>query len=229
MRRNGNIIKRSVGWFSVFLCVGLFMLGVFMVGQPSGAQSMEASDTLSVPADPISFQQGPGSAIASSYCLICHSAEYIYTQPPHSHERWTEIIKKMKHTFGCPIPDEHISPLAEYLVSQNTIQPIPEAKKFTGLAHIPTRESGSPEKGKAIYNTYCLNCHGQTGKGDGPIGQALIPPAADLTATGNKSDTILLNTIRNGRPGTAMPSWKSDLSKQEMEDILAYIRNLTKS
>jgi hypothetical protein len=45
-------------------------------------------------------------------------------QPPHPQGKWTEIIKKMKHTFGCPIPDDSMDTLAKYLTNQNEINPI---------------------------------------------------------------------------------------------------------
>ena len=210
-------------WARAVVCASMLF-----VGQQSGAQAMDAASSLSLPHDPISFQQGPGSNIASSYCLICHSAEYVYTQPPHSQERWMEIIKKMKHTFGCPIPDEQISPLARYLFVQNTVQPFPAVKKIETPAKMSDEKSGNPERGEAVYRTHCLHCHGRTGKGDGPIGKSLVPPAADLTKTHEKSDKDLLQTIRNGRPGTAMPSLKQDLSVQEILDVLSYIRSLSK-
>ncbi len=124
-------------WVSAGVCASMLF-----VGQQSGAQAMDAASPLSLPHDPISFQQGPGSNIASSYCLICHSAEYVYTQPPHSQERWMEIIKKMKHTFGCPIPDEQISPLAQYLFVQNTVQPFPAVKKMKLQLQCPMKIVG---------------------------------------------------------------------------------------
>jgi len=197
------------------------------MGLQTNAQANEESTTLNLPSDPISFQQGSGSTIAGTYCLICHSAEYIYTQPPHPQERWTEIIKKMKHTFGCPIPDEQIPPLAQYLFSQNTVQPAPVTKNATTADTGSNDKRGNAEKGQVVYKSYCVNCHGHSGQGDGPIGQALVPPAADLTATDKKTDNMLLKTIRNGSPGTAMPSWKNDLTSKDILDVLAYIRSLS--
>ncbi len=84
-------------------------------------EETSALHTFSLPQDPMFFQPGPGQEIASIYCLICHSADYIYTQPFHSQEKWQSLVLKMKHTFGCPIPDDQISRLTAYLFQQNSV------------------------------------------------------------------------------------------------------------
>lgn len=209
-------------------CSAIVVLGITLGVQ---AFNNEHQFSITLPSDPISFQSGPGSQIATTYCLICHSAEYVYTQPPHSREKWEEIVKKMKHTFGCPIPESDMPTLVTYLVSQNEIQPKAELKRVTDESTVQAAQEtqsslGNSSSGKRVFGTYCVNCHGQSGKGDGPIGQSLVPPAANLTLLGKKSDKEILRIIRKGRPGTAMPSWKNDLSSQEILDVLAYIRTL---
>ena len=44
-------------------------------------------------------------------------------------------------------------------------------------------EADSPtvDWGRDLYMSYCVSCHGWTGKGDGPAGLALKSPPADLT------------------------------------------------
>ena len=203
-------------------------------GLPANGDDREQVSIFNLPPDPISFQPGPGSAIASRYCLMCHSAEYVYTQPPHPRERWMEIVNKMKASFGCPISNEDMAPLVDYLVTQNSLQPSPSAaraqhdnqKETPGQS--PT-QSGDPQKGKTLYERHCVTCHGSGGKGDGPIGQALVPPAANLTLLGNQSETTILDTLRSGRPGTAMPSWKNDLNALELNHLLSFLRTLTPS
>ena len=66
--------------------------------------------------------------------------------------------------------------------------------------------SGDPAKGKAVYEKHCLVCHGLQGKGDGPAGKMLKPPAADLTsaASKKKSEAELKQVVENGKAGTAM-------------------------
>lgn len=90
--------------------------------------------------------------------------------------------------------------------------------------------AGDPTKGKVIFEKHCLSCHGPDGKGSGPMGPLLTPPAADYTSDSirAKSDAELLHTIQEGRPGTAMGNFKRWLSKQEMRDVLAYVRLLSR-
>ncbi|MDT7042376.1 c-type cytochrome [Candidatus Nitronereus thalassa] len=213
----------------IFVIIALMVLG-FSVSVDA-FNKKERQSTITFPLDPITFQSAPGSQIATSYCLICHSAEYVYMQPPHPRERWEEIVLKMKQVFGCPIPESDIPALSTYLVSQNKIQPRVELKKVKAEPALEAVQespssSGNASSGKRVFGTYCVNCHGQLGKGDGPIGQSLVPPAANLTLLGKKSDNEILDAIRKGRPGTAMPSWKNDLSTQDILDVLAYIRTL---
>lgn len=90
--------------------------------------------------------------------------------------------------------------------------------------------AGDSIKGKILYEKHCLSCHGPDGKGSGPMGPLLTPPAADYTSEASrlKSDAELLLTIQEGRTGTAMRSFKRWLSKQEMRDVLAYVRLLSR-
>jgi mono/diheme cytochrome c family protein len=91
-------------------------------------------------------------------------------------------------------------------------------------------ETGDPAKGEAIFEGICSACHGPKGKGDGPTGEMLTPPAADLTGLKlkDKPDAELFQTIQNGRPPTAMVAFKRKLSDQQIHDVVAYIRSLGK-
>ncbi len=199
---------------------------------PANADDRNQLSTLNLPSDPISFQPGPGSDLASRYCLMCHSAEYVYMQPPHPHEQWMEIVGKMKTSFGCPISNEDMAPLADYLVSQNSLQPSPSAPhvQADGQKETPGRsptQASDPQQGESLYKRHCLTCHGPGGKGDGSIGPVLVPPAANLTVLGKQSDKTILDTLRKGRPGTAMPAWEHDLNPQELNHLLSFLRTLT--
>jgi mono/diheme cytochrome c family protein len=90
--------------------------------------------------------------------------------------------------------------------------------------------AGDPAKGKAAYDKYCMACHGPQGKGDGPAGKLLKPPAADFTspASKTKSEADLRQVVENGKPGTAMGPWKSQLSQAELNDLMGYVITLRK-
>lgn len=101
---------------------------------------------------------------------------------------------------------------------------------LSSMSHFVSAAGGDAAKGKAIFQAKCVTCHGPEGKGDGPLGHKLEPPAGDFTSTGSKkkSETELLAIIQNGKPKTAMVAWKKQLSDAEIQDLLAYVLTLRK-
>lgn len=92
----------------------------------------------------------------------------------------------------------------------------------------PRLQRPNPEAGERLYKQNCINCHGASGRGDGAAADKLEPKPADLTSdkTQAKQDTELIETIKFGRPGSAMPGWMSELDERDMRDVMAYIRTL---
>ncbi|MCA3191700.1 MULTISPECIES: cytochrome c [unclassified Cupriavidus] len=59
----------------------------------------------------------PGYNLALQNCMICHSAQYVSTQPSTSTRAyWDATVKKMKKPFGAPLKDEDIPAIVDYLV-----------------------------------------------------------------------------------------------------------------
>ena len=85
---------------------------------------------------------------------------------------------------------------------------------------------GNPKRGEAIYEKNCLRCHGPKLEGDGPDGQYLIVPPANLRSieVRLKSDWELLITIAHGVLFSPMHGWRDRLTEQDIMDVLAYIR-----
>lgn len=85
---------------------------------------------------------------------------------------------------------------------------------------------GNPKRGEAVYEKHCLRCHGANLEGDGPDGQYLIVPPANLRSmeVRLKSDWELMITIAHGVLFSPMHGWRDRLSEQEIMDVLAYIR-----
>lgn len=83
--------------------------------------------------------------------------------------------------------------------------------------------------GQGVYDIHCAPCHGETGKGDGPLGAALNPRPADLSQhaiPGAHTDAQLYEWITNGFPGSAMPAWKTQISDTDRWNLVNFIRTL---
>lgn len=84
---------------------------------------------------------------------------------------------------------------------------------------VPQSLAGVGE-GQALYDAYCLVCHGGLGEGQ-PMGKPLTDSMAN-----NLSDADLIGVITDGRSGTGMAAWGSSLNETEIFDIASYIRTL---
>ena len=62
-------------------------------------------------------------------------------------------------------------------------------------------------EGRADYETYCLACHGATGRGDGAMAEILVVPPTDLTTIAARNDGRFpfwrVYRIINGREAVA--------------------------
>ena len=90
---------------------------------------------------------------------------------------------------------------------------------------------GDPKAGKAIFENSCLLCHGSTGKGEGPAAAAFNPkPMAfgDAAKMSKISQETRIKAVTEGGASVGasplMPAFKDTLSKQQILDVLAYIR-----
>ncbi len=91
---------------------------------------------------------------------------------------------------------------------------------------IPADEA-SLARGKALYQAYCISCHGPQGRGDGPAAASLPVPPADLTVHAPAhTDGELFRFIANGLRGTPMPAFKDTLSREDIWHLVNYIKSL---
>ena len=86
--------------------------------------------------------------------------------------------------------------------------------------------AGVSNPGQMTFQKHCAVCHGPTGKGDGY--RKFNPPVADLTSAKVSTQLApqLIRTVHEGRANTAMGTWENVLSDQDIEDVIAYLRNL---
>ena len=97
---------------------------------------------------------------------------------------------------------------------------------------VPT-DAESVSAGQKIYAKACMMCHGQTGKGDGPIVKTLKPEATKPSSLVDdqwehgSTDGEMFVMIRDGiGPKFEMKGQKGKVSDQEIWHLVNYVRSL---
>lgn len=106
-KRRGLLLAPSCS-VAVLLVAGLFL---------------PAAEKFSLPPEKSGFKSGPGVELAISQCLLCHSADYVSTQPPLPPAAWKAIVLKMRDKYGAPLPEDRLEALLEYLVKTYGAKP----------------------------------------------------------------------------------------------------------
>jgi mono/diheme cytochrome c family protein len=96
---------------------------------------------------------------------------------------------------------------------------------------LPPRET--EPNGEALYGRFCVACHGESGRGDGPNAASLpVAPAAhaDGDVMSQRSDDVLFDTIHRGgyimNRHAFMPAYGETLSSAEIRALVRHIRAL---
>jgi mono/diheme cytochrome c family protein len=85
------------------------------------------------------------------------------------------------------------------------------------------KSMGEPERGAAVYKTYCESCHGPDGRGG--------PKGSDITNNSFLalvSDQGLRTVVITGRPELGAPDWRGNIpgrpmSNQDVTDVVAWL------
>ena len=93
--------------FKTMLAVALLSLAVLN----------RAETKWELPPDNTTFKPGPGVEQAMANCVICHSADYIATQPPLDRNAWGAIVLKMREKYGAPVLTNNVEAIVQYLSS----------------------------------------------------------------------------------------------------------------
>ena len=100
---------------------------------------------------------------------------------------------------------------------------------FTQAVAAPSGDkSGKAMSPAAIYHNYCSVCHGDRGDGESRAKGSMVPPPKDFTNPGVAhmlTREQMINAVANGKSGTAMTPWKSQLTQKEIEGVVDYVRN----
>lgn len=95
-------------------------------------------------------------------------------------------------------------------------------KLVNPLKHDPA----SIQAGKTIYESMCVICHGEKGKGNGAAGVSLTPRPANFLAitVRHESDGAIFWKLSEGNP--PMAAYKTLLTETQRWQLVDYIRQL---
>jgi mono/diheme cytochrome c family protein len=86
------------------------------------------------------------------------------------------------------------------------------------------------KEGKSQYNQHCEKCHGKKGLGDGPdVDRKDRKSKPANLAMSRNPDGVMFYKIWNGRHDPRMPAFKSEMTRQEVWEAVAYITSSLRS
>jgi cytochrome c551/c552 len=172
----------------------------------------------------------PGYALAQQKCGICHSADYIFYQPPGmTQAQWTQEMSKMAHSYGAPLNEQEIKLVGAYLAATygsaeatdaNVMVLTQEARKASAPTNLDQTES--IDVSALLKTNACLGCHA--------IDQQIIGPAFRDVASKYRDQadapSRLAASIQRGGSGkwgpVAMPAM-SGLSDEQTRALAEFV------
>jgi len=91
-------------------------------------------------------------------------------------------------------------------------------------------------KAVKLYNAYCVQCHGVNRDGNGVNARDMAVKPRDHTDSkgmGDTPDDVLFKAIKGGGlavgKSVLMPKWESVMSDEEVTELVAYLRFVSKT
>jgi cytochrome c oxidase cbb3-type subunit 3 len=179
-----------------------------------------AMDIPAVAADPKAREIG--QRLFLNYCAQCHASDargsrgfpnladndWLYGDDPATIK--ATIVNGRNGVmppFGPVLGDEGVKATAHYVLA------------LSGLTH----DSLLVAKGKELFATNCVACHGADGKGNAALGAPNLTDKVWLYVGG---ETTISETIRTGR-NNKMPAWGDFLGDAKSHVLAAYVWSLS--
>ena len=71
--------------------------------------------SIELPPPAVALKEGKGMEVTQGYCAICHSLDYITTQPKFPKAKWEAEVNKMIKVFGAPIDADNAKIIVDYI------------------------------------------------------------------------------------------------------------------
>jgi mono/diheme cytochrome c family protein len=95
-----------------------------------------------------------------------------------------------------------------------------------GFVAFCSSASQAQNAGESVFKTKCAACHGPDGKGEVPMGKKLGARNLASAEVQGQSDAQLTEVLTKGK--NKMPAYDGKLTKEQIGQLVAYIRELSK-
>ncbi len=100
-----------------------------------------------------------------------------------------------------------------------------------GSALKPAVTMGAAEviaRGKAVYFTFCAQCHGPGYDGNGTVGQSFAPLPTDIrsSAVQSKPAGALFQSVSYGIPGGRQPPLETTITIDDRWSVVAFVKSM---
>jgi mono/diheme cytochrome c family protein len=101
---------------------------------------------------------------------------------------------------------------------------------FLGLTFNTSSFADDIGKGMTLYQSTCLQCHGEKGDGTGPEGVNYNLMPTDFTSSKmyTLTDSMIEKTVVAGIPTVSAHAWGDILSNADVAAVIRYIRTFQK-
>ncbi len=180
---------------------------------------------LDTPWEQLTPQQAEGKKLFMTSCVSCHdrarlnNPEVIWETRPVSYPR-NQYVPGEQPTMALPVDTNQLN--------KSSLDAMTSASPYLlhDIAPVIVNLSAAELRGEKLFQQNCAFCHAADGTARNWIGSFMEPHPRDLTspdAMSGMTKSRLTRVIQEGLPGTSMPAWKSVLSEQQVNDVIAYV------
>lgn len=123
-----------------------------------------------------------------------------------------------------PFEPPHLAPPAGSVPTTGREDSLDLLTDLSEVRNPVPRTDASLSRGRRVYHTYCVVCHGAAGRGDGPVAVKFVPVDLTTDVTKQRSDGYIYAVLRQGRG--IMPRYGDKIRGADRWHVVNYVRRL---